>query len=1740
MTTSGSTLSQTFLTIIIGLALMGSGCTRKKDKAEVTGVDATVDATMSSIVASGGPVVADGVATATVTVTFLDSAGVPVPGVTPQVSASPATGVSVGACPASDVAGVSVCTLSSTVAETKTVAIGYPIQKAGNTVVFDPGPAAKLCYVTQPGGGQAGAVWTQQPAVHVGDANCNLISSASNSVTMSLQTGSGALGGTATVSAVSGVATFTNLTLNVSGTNKVLRASSAGLTAADSNAFTITGGPATAIIFATQPGGGSSNTVWAQQPIVHLLDQFSNLATPSSDTVYLTVESGSGTLSGGLSRNASGGVASFSGLRMNAIGTKSLRATSIVGSSTLSVVSSNFDILPGAPFKLAFSTQPGGGSLGAVWPQQPVVQVQDQQGNVISTASNTVSLQLVQGTGSLGGVSSATASSGVATFTGLSLDQPGTDKILRATSGTLSSADSDVFSIAAGGPSRLCFTNQPGNSLAGNSLTAQPVVIVGDTLCGTVVSATGTVSLAISSGTGSLMGTVEAPVISGVAAFSGLSVDLIGTKNLGANYSGPLPGIAGATSNSFIISAGAANKLVYISQPSNGTAAVSLLQQPSVQIQDFYGNPVNSSASVTLSLGTSSTGSISGTATIPASSGLATFSGLSINLIGSKTLVASSGTLTTATSNPFTIVFGQPSRLVFTQDPSPSTLAGAVWAQQPVVQILDAGGNLVTSSSATVSLSVLAPATGSVGGTSSLAASAGVATFAGLSLNLIGNDKRLLASSAGLTSGTSGVFEITQGPPSRLCFQSQPGTGTAGVNFAVQPVVIVGDDGCNVITAASNTVTLALQSGSGTLSGSLSAVASSGVATFSGMNLLLSGSKVIRATSPGLTLADTASFTINSNVATQLTFSTQPGNGTSTVALPQQPVVQVRDTYGNVVTASSAPVSLAISSGTGVLSGTGTVAASSGVATFAGLSIDLSGAKQLTASASGVSSAVSNSFNIAIGPPTRLAFSVQPGGGTAGVVWAQQPTVLVQDAGGNTVTGSSATVNLAVTTGSGSLFGTSSRAAVAGVAAFTGLSMQAAGSDKVVTATSGGLTSAVSTPAFVIVPGVPSASISTFTANPTTIFASGTHTSTLTGTVLDAYSNPIAGKSVNVSSSRGATDSFVGTTAVSNASGVVSYTLSSSTAGTGTMTINIPANSVTVTQRPVITFESYVATLAQSSWSVAPVTVAANGSATATVNVVLRNLNGTALPGKNVTVVSSRGGTDTVTSSPSVTDSSGAVAVTVRSSTRGEPNLTIASSDDSLNLTTLGRVVFYDVGPVADWQSRLANSSSSTMGPGLNAPSTATWKDLFNLGPNDGTLTNFGFTATSGWCGNGGTTITGCADGPYRLVLDGTNDYVGFGSGVNSAANRTHEVWARPAAPTARGQVIVGNGDESNNGLTLRTAWDGSGNIELTAGSVYSYPGMVFSLGATGYWRLNEPIGSTTGTANIGTNGTYVTIGTLGVQSGLNDNQSSVYFNGTNSYFNVANVHNNIGTFSVAAMVYRSAGTGVRNIVSKGSNTTGYALKISNGQLQMHSRNSTPATQTVTATGTLNFNTWYHVVGVRNSVTSTMKLYIDGVEAGSVAVSGTALDAGSNLMIGKRSSNNSEYWQGRLDEVSYFPKALTDAEVLELYNSSRQHTCYSTAAVPTNNWRHLAASFDDSSQDMSLYVNGVLNCTRSATGYSVGGSANPLGAGAGLNSGGVGNAPYFNGMLGDIRVYDQALSGTQILNNFNATSPRFP
>src|SRR4029077_1440826 len=135
----------------------------------------------------------------------------------------------------------------------------------------------------------------------------------------------------------------------------------------------------------------------------------------------------------------------------------------------------------------------------------------------------------------------------------------------------------------------------------------------------------------------------------GVASFSGLSVDLAGSKQLNASCVGVTP----LASSAFTVSAAGAAALSFTAQPTNVVAGVSIAPVVRVKVADAFGNAV-SGTSVSLALIGSGTLTGGGAAASDAG-GIASFSGLSVNLAGSKQLRASSGALPTSSSNSFTV-----------------------------------------------------------------------------------------------------------------------------------------------------------------------------------------------------------------------------------------------------------------------------------------------------------------------------------------------------------------------------------------------------------------------------------------------------------------------------------------------------------------------------------------------------------------------------------------------------------------------------------------------------------------------------------------------------------------------------------------------------------------------------------------------------------------------------------------------------------------------------------------------------------------------------------------------------------------------------------------------------------------------------------------------------------------------------------------------------------------------------
>ena len=219
----------------------------------------------------------------------------------------------------------------------------------------------------------------------------------------------------------------------------------------------------------------------------------------------------------------------------------------------------------------------------------------------------------------------------------------------------------------------------------------------------------------------------------------------------------------------------------------------------------------------------------------------------------------------------------------------------------------------------------------------------------------------------------------------KLGFTTQPAGAAPGATMS--PVVVqVQTAGGASVPSNGVPVTLTLSAGSGTLSGTLTQnTDGTGKATFSNLSIDTAGTgKQLTATASGigtgLTNAVSGTFTIaEPAVATKLAFTTQPADALVSAAMSSV-VVQIQDASSVNVASNNVPITLTLTTGTGILGGTTTVNSdATGKATFSTLTVDAAGTgKQFTAAASGIgaglTSAVSGTF----------AITNTPGGGGVG------------------------------------------------------------------------------------------------------------------------------------------------------------------------------------------------------------------------------------------------------------------------------------------------------------------------------------------------------------------------------------------------------------------------------------------------------------------------------------------------------------------------------------------------------------------------------------------------------------------------------------------------------------------------------------------------------------------------------------------------------------------------------------
>jgi trimeric autotransporter adhesin len=563
---------------------------------------------------------------------------------------------------------------------------------------------------------------------------------------------------------------------------------------------TVTHGPATQLVFTTQPGDGATGGLaFPRQPVVTALDASGITVSDYAGTVRLTIQSGgaAGAVLSGCIASLANGVTRFSGCEID----RSSGSNYVLRASdgTLGVNSLGFSVRTGLFAQFRFSTHPGNGTGGSEFSPQPDLTATDAGGNTVTSYSGTPRLSIVPGTGTPGAVLSQCDiddnDNGVIEFDNCEIDRAGTGYRLLATDGA-ATGESNAFNVTVGSLADIRFTTQPGGGATGGLVfPTQPVVTAVDAGGNTVTSYTGTPVLTIASGpSGADLEGCVGTRVSGVVTFSGCTLDRNGTYELRAD-----DGPRDDESASFSVDIGPLVKLGFTAQPTSATAGTTLSPAPRVTGTDAGGNPV-AGYSGTIAITVERDASALTGCTSSVSSGTTTFSNCRITTAASGyVLHASDGTLV-GDSAPFTVNAGSATSIRFTTQPGGGATGGLAFPTQPVVTAYDAFGNVATGYASTVSLTIVS-GTGTAGASltnCSRTLTAGVSSFRNCEINRVGEDYVLRASD-GTRTANSDAFDVTAGPAAALQLAAATTSPVAGADNGLTMTAL--DAGGNVATS---------------------------------------------------------------------------------------------------------------------------------------------------------------------------------------------------------------------------------------------------------------------------------------------------------------------------------------------------------------------------------------------------------------------------------------------------------------------------------------------------------------------------------------------------------------------------------------------------------------------------------------------------------------------------------------------------------------------------------------------------------------------------------------------------------------------------------------------------------------------------------------------------------------------------------------------------------------------------
>lgn len=212
------------------------------------------------------------------------------------------------------------------------------------------------------------------------------------------------------------------------------------------------------------------------------------------------------------------------------------------------------------------------------------------------------------------------------------------------------------------------------------------------------------------------------------------------------------------------------------------------------------------------------------------------------------------------------------------------------------------------------------------------------------------------------------------------------------------------------------------------------------------------------------------------------------------------------------------------------------------------------------------------------------------------------------------------------------------------------------------------------------------------------------------------------------------------------------------------------------------------------------------------------------------------------------------------------------------------------------------------------------------------------------------------------------------------------------------------------------------------------------------YWKLDEASGNPVDATGGGK--TLTNNNSVGFAAGIVNNGIDLGAANTNKYLSRTGLIGNDGAYTVSAWVKlrTEITTGVYGIVTVSTESTGhtigYEYNAGTRRIRVTRGKNNLAYVYADKNITLGTSNWYHIVCAYTG--SALNLYVNGVLEASPAASGNGspnwTPGGGAITIGVEHDANTpatvaNYSSAYIDEVGLWSRAITQAEVTELYNS---------------------------------------------------------------------------------------------------------